>query len=225
MLNKAKDILIVEIGGFLGAVLLYVLNLTLRWQRVGLAAKPGFWDGKNPRIFVVWHNRQLMMPFVYRMMGGRWRTMCALASRHRDGRIIGRSMNYLGFRMAAGSSTRGGRTALRALVRGLNDGRHVAVTPDGPRGPLYRFKSGALKLAQLSGAPLYPVAYAAKRRWEFGSWDRMFLPKPFSQAVLVIGEPIEIPSGIGSVDLKRYLELVELKLNEVTAAADGFEYA
>lgn len=106
-----------------------------------------------------------------------------------DGEVPSMIATRLGARVIRGSSTRTGARALRDYYRLLVDeGVSPVITPDGPTGPRYQFKPGALLLAQLSGRPLLPMAYAASRAWQFG-WDDFVLPWPFSRIAIAIGPP------------------------------------
>jgi lysophospholipid acyltransferase (LPLAT)-like uncharacterized protein len=107
----------------------------------------------------------------------------------------------------------------------MRDGSHTAITPDGPKGPIYQAKPGAVLLASLSGGPLYPMAYASEKSWVFKSWDRMILPKPFSKIVVAIAEPIKVPARLSEEQLEEYRLILEQKLSEITTAVDSYVYA
>ena len=85
-----------------------------------------------------------------------------------------------------------GSTAIRELVRCLRRGHDVGITPDGSRGPRYEIKPGLVLLAQLSGRRILPISFEYANAWRTRSWDRFFIPKPFSQVTFVVGEPFEV---------------------------------
>ena len=208
-----------EVLALIGAFLLWAINLTIRWKRAGLAGTLTEADG--PGIFTFWHNRQLMGALYYRMLGSiSKKPAFALISQHADGRMVARAMSYLGLGSVAGSSSKGGTAALLQLTDTLKAGFNAGITPDGPRGPVYKLKSGVVKLAQVSGRPIYPLGIAYSRNWTFKSWDRMILPKPFAKAVLVTGEPIHVPAQLSESEFEEYRCLIERELNEVTQQAD-----
>jgi lysophospholipid acyltransferase (LPLAT)-like uncharacterized protein len=134
-------------------------------------------------------------------------------------------MRYLGIDSVEGSSSRGGAVALKQLRSELDSGSGVVITPDGPRGPARKVKLGIIKLAQQSGRPICPIAYGVKKSWKFGSWDGMFLPKPFSRAVVCMGEHIFVPAQISSEETESFRLKVEAELNRITNLADLYEYA
>ena len=127
-------------------------------------------------VFVFRHRHLLPLVHVHRGEG-----IAVLVSEHRDGELVARVIARRGFALARGSSTRGGVRGLRALVAAASEGRDLAVTPDGPRGPAGIFKPGAFLAAKLSGAAVVPIAVSVDRAWEASSWDGFLIPKPFSR--------------------------------------------
>ena len=97
----------------------------------------------------------------------------------------------------------------------MKSGLHLAITPDGPRGPCYEIQDGILSLAQVTGLPIIPLGCASKRKFRFKSWDRFQLPLPFTRCDVVYGEPLHIPRKLNDVErtslraeLKRRLEAI-----------------
>ncbi|MEZ5499281.1 MAG: lysophospholipid acyltransferase family protein [Steroidobacteraceae bacterium] len=106
-----------------------------------------------------------------------------------DGELGAMVVGRLGGHVIRGSSTHTGARALRDYFDALKKlGVSPAITPDGPRGPRFQFKPGAILLAQMSGRPIIPLAYAASRAW-FVHWDRFVIPWPFARIAIAIGEP------------------------------------
>lgn len=221
MLQRIK----IELVGFMGAMLLKAINATLRWHKLGQVALDVEGAESGPGIFLFWHNRQLLGSFFYKMLGPvSKRPGAALISKHADGRIIARAMYYLGLGSVDGSSTRGGVEALLQLTDTVKAGLNVGITPDGPRGPIYKLKAGVVKLAQVTQKPLYPLAYGASAKWTFKSWDKMLLPKPFAKAVFMIGEPIRVPAELSAEEFERYRLLIEERLISITRQADNYDF-
>lgn len=222
--HSSLQLLRINLIGMLGAWTLRAINVTLRWDRSGIDETKSVWAHEDPRIIAFWHSRQLFMPFVYRSALSKSgdRHMAALGSKHADGRIMARALQSLGIDSIPGSSSQGGLQALHALVRKLKNGSHIAITPDGPKGPLCKVKMGVVKIAQVSGAAIYPMAIGSQRKWRFGSWDRMQLPIPFSRAVRLMGEPIKVPPKLNEQEFAGYVQELEDKLNALTARADTY---
>ena len=138
-------------------------------------------------IFALWHGQLLPLLWHHREEGVR-----VLISEHRDGELVARTAQSLGYGLIRGSSTRGAERALISLVRELQEGHEVAITPDGPRGPAATFASGALVAAQRSDSFILPVAASADRAWRLRSWDRFMIPKPFARVTVAYGAPAKV---------------------------------
>lgn len=178
-----------------------LVQRTTRWTVVGEEHIPA-----NPSTIVAfWHERVAVMPIFWRVAQRRGRMpgkAYVLASRHRDGQAIGVVARYFGMNVVYGSSAKvgadgvvrdkGGRAGLRQLLALLAQGHHVAVTPDGPRGPRRKAAAGIAQLAALSGVSVLPIAAQTAWKIELGSWDRMVVPFPFGRGVLVCGAPVVV---------------------------------
>lgn len=172
---------------------------TQRWQILGgehlrLMARD------NPIIVVFWHETLPSMPIFWHLakQAGMNRPGTALASRHRDGQLIGSVLGFMGIGQISGSSSKdskskGGAAGLRGLLRALAEGHNVALTPDGPRGPRRIAAPGVAQLAALSGAQVLPCGAWTSRAIALNSWDKMRLILPFGRARLVVGAPITVP--------------------------------
>lgn len=187
-----------------------------RWRVVRRDIPRRLWDEGRPFILCFWHGRLLMMPYCW----DRRVPIHMLISRHRDGQIIARTVAHFGIDTVAGSSSRGGSAALRALVRLLKSGRCVGITPDGPRGPRMRASSGIVNVARLSGAPVVPVSFSAAPRTLLKSWDRFLVAWPFGRGVFVWGEPVTVAPHASPDEMEAARALIEERLNAVTTEAD-----
>jgi hypothetical protein len=195
-----------------GAGLIRVLGATWRVDASGLADYDRRVAAGERCIFAFWHARLLALAYTHRHRGA-----VVLVSQHRDGELIARAVGHLGFRLARGSSTRGGDQAMRELLRAAEEGALIAVTPDGPRGPRERVKPGLVALASRSGRPIVPVAAASHPAWVLRSWDRFRVPKPFARVVVAYGEPIAIPPALSEEETERWRAVVEEALARHTA--------
>lgn len=209
--------------GHLGALLLSCLRRTLRLKIIANPALGQIWSADSPSVLVFWHNQQLMMPWIYldQEKGHKKKPISALISQSKDGRFIAKAMDVLKIGSVAGSSSRGGKEALIQLVRLIKSGSHIAITPDGPKGPLHKVKIGALKASQLTGARILPACFAAEKVWRFGSWDKMILPKPFSKSVMLYGEPLLVPREASNEEIQQLADKLEAELNSITARAES----
>ncbi len=201
---------------WLGALYIRFVYLTGRWQAVDGDIPRRFWDEGKPFILAFWHGRLLMMPRFW----DRGTAVSMLISQHRDGQIISRIVGRFGVKTVAGSSSRGGAQALRAMVKSLKAGNCVGITPDGPRGPRMRATDGVVSVARLSGVPIIPAAYSATRGRFLGTWDQFLVPWPFTRGAIVWGKPITVPHKADDAACEAARLEIEESLNALTSEAD-----
>ncbi len=200
-----------------GAMLIRLIRAGLRLRVHGRERVEGYARDGQRYIHVFWHAHILMM--VYSYVGPR---LLFLISRHRDGALIADTVERFGFPSARGSSTRGGSAALREMLRAIRDGSDIGFTPDGPKGPARRVQHGAVAAARAAQVPIIPVAIGVDRLWRLKTWDRFIIPKPFSQALLAYGEPVNVGRGEDLSQAATRLENAMRELDEFAAmhAAD-----
>jgi hypothetical protein len=195
----------------LGFVLVGLLARTWRYRERGRDHPQAFYDAKRPFVFALWHSRILPLLYLHRDEG-----MVLLISRHRDGGLLATLAERWGYRFVRGSSQRGGEVGLLGVVRALQAGGVVAITPDGPRGPAEQVKPGIVAAAQHAGVPIVPAHAAPSRAWWLSSWDRFCIPKPFARIDVAYGSAIAV--GAGKDGVRAGMAAVEHGLR---AAADA----
>lgn len=200
-----------------GSVFIFLLGKTLRINWAGEENLNPLRENQSQVIYAFWHGRMLILSYSHR-----WQKIHVLISQHRDGELIARIIQRLGFVSVRGSTTRGGTKALFEMAKKGAAGYDVAITPDGPKGPKFKVQMGTIYIAQRSGMPVVPITNSAKSRWTLSSWDGFLIPKPFSRAVIIIGEPIYIPLESTTQELEEKREELEKKLRELTQKADNY---
>jgi len=134
---------------------------------------------ENQNIIVaMWHGDLLMQPLNYRYFRPNGEIK-VIVSEHRDGETIRKVVDYLGVGALSGSSTRGGAKALIGAIKAIRKGIDVAITPDGPKGPIYSVADGIVVLSQKTKAPIVPFVSKPTKYWQLKSWDKFVVPKPF----------------------------------------------
>jgi lysophospholipid acyltransferase (LPLAT)-like uncharacterized protein len=171
----------------LGYPLIAALGATLRWRAEGLEHLAAVERSGRPPIMAFWHGRILPATVYFRGRG-----IVVITSENFDGEWIAGIIERFGYGTARGSTSRGGRKALRQLTRDMAAGKPAAFTIDGPRGPSRVAQAGALWLAKITGNPVVPFHIETDRHWTLHSWDRTQIPKPFAAAAIAIGEPIDV---------------------------------
>ena len=169
----------------------------------------------TPFAYALWHGQ--LLPLLWHERGFRTRI---LISEHKDGEIIARIAEGMGYATVRGSTSRGGSRALLALARELQQGNDIAVTPDGPRGPARTFAAGALVSAQRSSTPILPIAASADRAWRLRSWDQFMIPKPFARVTVAFGEPTYVHAA-GAREAAEQAPRFQALLDATVADAEG----
>ena len=165
-------------------------------------------------LYCLWHDMIVMHTFAARHYD-----LAALVSRHRDGGYLADAMAALGVRPVRGSSSKGGAEAVREIIAEL-DGWHVAITPDGPRGPRRKIKPGILWLAAKTGRPIVPTVGVCLNAWKIaGSWTELTIPKPFARVLMLGGEFFQVPPDLDRESLPRYTEALEHEMKALEQKA------
>jgi lysophospholipid acyltransferase (LPLAT)-like uncharacterized protein len=175
--------------------LIRTVSATLRYRRDDrsgfiIVPTPG------PAIYCVWHNRlALSMPayFDYVKKHNRTPGLAAMVSASKDGGFLTGILECFSVQPVRGSSSRRGPQALLELTTWAERGYDLAITPDGPRGPVYVVQEGVMSLAQLTGLPIVPVSYSVNWKIRLKSWDRFQIPLPFSRCEMIYAKPIRVP--------------------------------
>ena len=199
---------------WLGSIFVSLWCATLRYKVVD---KAGFFSSSSvgPMIILSWHNRILALPVVFRRYYPKTRNgLLVLTSASRDGAYLSEFVRCFGMGSVRGSSSRRGAQALMDLVRNLEDGFDLCITPDGPRGPRYSLSPGALLLAERCGAPLMPMLVEYSRFWRFKSWDGFAVPKLFATVTVTTLPFIRIGPSENEADFEEKRKQVETRMTE-----------
>src|SRR6266446_5145734 len=195
-------------------VLIKVIGHTVKfevegWENWEAASR----DGKIP-IYTFWHNRVFLSTYFWRR-----RRIVVMTSQSFDGEYIARFIQRFGYGAARGSSTRGAVGAVIEMTRLMRAGCPTAFTIDGPKGPRYVAKMGAVLLAKKTGQPILPFTITADRFWEAKkSWDGFQLPYPFSRARVTIAPPIFVPADADENTLNAKRDELQQALDNINGA-------
>jgi len=209
--GRAKNAII----AFLGYWIIRIVGSTLRWCVINWDTLDSVYCSGKRLILAFWHGRIFMASYYFRNRG-----IVVMTSQNRDGEYIARVIQRFGYGVARGSSSRGSHSAAIETLHALKKGNDIGFTIDGPRGPRYVAKPGAVYMAWKSGNPIIPFNISAEKKWVIRSWDHFQVPKPFSRAVLLIGDPIYVDKYASREDLGIYEKRVQLALDELRERGD-----
>ncbi|MEW5978344.1 MAG: lysophospholipid acyltransferase family protein [Acidobacteriota bacterium] len=185
------------------------IGRTLRWESRGDEHLSSIYQAGNRAIFTFWHGRIFPATWYWRQRG-----IVVMTSQNFDGEYIARCIQSQGYGAARGSSSRGGLKALAEMARHLREGRDVAFTIDGPRGPRYVVKPGPILLAKRTGDAVFCFHISLQWKIRLKTWDETQIPLPFSRALMLKAPPIYVPRDADEGQIHR-------KLDEMQAVLDG----
>lgn len=189
-----------------------LLGMTLRIRALGWEKVKSLPQGK---ILAGWHGKTFVAANFFKGLG-----LWTIISHSRDGELQSRIFKRFGFNIIRGSTGRGGARALVESIKVLRKGAMMAFTPDGPRGPSGVVQIGIMAMAQKSGAALIPVGVSARRRWLLGTWDSYLIPKPFSKAIMIFGDPLLVPIDAGAEQIEELRQSLETAIKRLEIEAD-----
>lgn len=212
---KIRDRRLIALAGWLGTGVVHTLSATLRFDHRSVGPVP--LDPLQPPareafIYALWHE-DFLIPVA--RFGNP--NVSALVSAHADGQVLGSLLRAKGMRAVCGSTGRRAVAAVRELLR--EHSGHLAVTPDGPRGPRRVVQPGVVYLASRTGLRVVPIGVGHHKPWRVNSWDSFAVPRPFSRVRCVFGQPLAVPPGVRSDALGAHARLLQAELDRVTAAA------
>jgi len=184
------------------SLILRIIGRTIRWKK-----RYEFRKDKG-KIYALWHGHALGLA-----MFAMDRGIVVLVSRYRDGEIAARILKHLGFEVVRGSTEegkayKGGRTAVKKLMELLQQGKNIAITIDGPKGPAFKVKKGVIYLAQKTGSPILPVVVSFERYKRINSWDKLIIPLPFTKGEIRLGQEVKISQSEDLEDARKKLERI-----------------
>lgn len=174
-----------------------IIGSTIRWESEGTEHLDAIHDAGRRAIFTFWHGRIFPATWYWRNRG-----IVVMTSLNRDGDYIAGSIERHGYGAARGSSSRGGFRALGEMARALGEGRDVAFTIDGPRGPRHVAKPGPAILARKTGAAILCFHIALARKVQLRSWDKFQIPLPFTRAKMFVAPPIWVESAASEAQVR-----------------------
>lgn len=168
---------------------------------------------KEAALFTFWHGKMVTGWLLCQRLFPE-RTLSAVVSLSGDGQILSQTLDRFGFLLIRGSSSRGRQEVRAGIVDAL--GRHgvVAITPDGPRGPLHQFKYGTIRLASDHRVPLLFAVITHERMKMLRSWDRFEIPLPFSRVTVEL-HLVEVPEFPDDDALHSYAEELSTRFADV----------
>lgn len=199
-----------------GLLLVKALSATYRVRLYDPENEKTVLDRHQSLIYASWHQR--FFPGITFFSSRK--PIAIMISQSRDGEMVARVVDILGWRSVRGSSTRGGVAALKRLKDLARKGYKIGHIVDGPKGPFGYVKPGLLRIAQVAGKPVVPTITSAQKKWVFNSWDRFMVPKPFSRVIIRFGDAIDVPAELDGDAFEQKRVSIEQRLKELYEDTD-----
>jgi lysophospholipid acyltransferase (LPLAT)-like uncharacterized protein len=210
-----KDRFIIKAADLAFFVLIRLICLTIRWQVAGEEHFASISRTGHLPIYTFWHNRIFLGTYFFRN-----RRIVVMTSRSKDGEYIARFIQRFGYGAVRGSSTRGAVGALVEMVKLMRAGCPAGFSIDGPKGPKYVAKMGAVLLSKKTGNPVLPFSLTPAKRWEINSWDKLQIPMPFTKALVEFSAPIYVAKDADEKMLETKQKELQWALDDVTARGE-----
>jgi lysophospholipid acyltransferase (LPLAT)-like uncharacterized protein len=207
---RLSERLLIRTADLFFYLLIKTIGLTLRMEVKGGENLDHIHSAGHRAIFTFWHSCIFTATWLWRKRG-----IVVMSSQSRDGEFTGRFIKRFGYGTARGSSSRGAGRALAEMSACLQNGIDVAFTIDGPRGPAYVAKSGAITLARHTGEAILPFHITARRSIRLPSWDRLQIPLPFTRTAAFVGSPIYVSSESNSDQVNSKQEELQRSLDDL----------
>lgn len=207
-----KQLLVKHVLPWLAFVFLHAWCRTLRIDRRGAEHEAFFENLPGRCILTHWHSRIFFLLYYFR---GR-KDWNILVSPSGDAEVLARLGVLLGYTVVRGSTYKNAMGSSKQLIRALKQDQRVVLVADGSRGPRHVAQAGSVQLARITGAPLIPMTYGVRWKYEFHSWDRFVLPLPFARCTLNFGPPITLPHDAGDELIRQKVEELDRELNRIT---------
>jgi hypothetical protein len=213
---KIRSRWLIWLVALIGASLirLWIRTLRYRYRPMGPALDPAHLGINGHFIYGFWHENILVPLYHY----GR-PDVHVLVSQHADGELIAEICRRLKFSLVRGSTTRGGVNAVRNMLQ-IGETDHIAITPDGPRGPRRQIQPGLIHLAARTGLPIVVFGIGFQKARRLRSWDQFALPRPWSFATCVTGWPITVPAEADRDEIEKHRLRVQEELDRLTQMAE-----
>jgi lysophospholipid acyltransferase (LPLAT)-like uncharacterized protein len=207
---------LIKFAAFFGTwmVRLLVGTLRYRYHSFGPVHDPYKIPPGERYLCIFWHENLLLPAYYFARPD-----ILVLIGQHADGQLIADICGRLGFGLIRGSTTRGGVEAVRQMLR-VAEEAHVAITPDGPRGPRRQVQPGVVYLAARTGMPIIPMGIGYDRPWRMKSWDCFAVPRPWTKARCITGAEIIVPENADREQIEEYRRKVEEALLHTSQVAE-----
>ena len=204
-------------GNHFLALMVGVLCKTLKFNFINKEAIKKLDDEKKNFVLAFWHGTMIIPWYIHRN-----KNFVALTSKSKDGDMLANLLKHWNYTVVRGSSSKGGNVALGIMVDYARNKSSIAITPDGPKGPIHKLKPGAVITAKKSNVPLVLMGIGVNKKKILKSWDKFEIPKLFSKVKVVYSDAIYIDNSLSFEDTSKVIYECEAKLSQLQDEAESF---
>jgi len=204
--KRFKRFLYYYLFPYCGVLLVKLLSATYRVRIVDPENETDILESSGCLIYASWHQR--FFPGI--TFFSTRKPISIIISKSRDGEMAARAVDVLGWHPVRGSSSKGGKEALKEIKALGSSNYKIGHIVDGPKGPFGKIKPGLIRIAQYAELPIVPTITSGQNRWVFNSWDRFMVPKPFSRVIIRFGRSIHVPREMNTDEF----ETIRLKAEQ-----------
>ncbi len=216
-LKKAKQDTLRFAGNYVLFQLVNILCRSLRIKVINRDVPDKFGRENVNYVLAFWHGTMLLPWFLNRN-----NNFAGLTSKSKDGDLLAKILKKWNYKVLRGSSSEGGDVALGLMVDFAKNGYSIAITPDGPKGPPFKLKAGAVVAAKKAGLPLVLVGIGFKKKRILKSWDSFQVPKFFTRVNVIYSDPVFVGPDMSRDEISKVIAKCENKLNELQLQAEKF---
>lgn len=213
-MKKVKQNILRLLGNFFLKSAINLLCKSLKIEKINQEVIDELHQRNQNYVLAFWHSTMLLPWYVHKDQN-----FAALTSLSKDGDLLARQLKSWNYKVVRGSSSKGGDIALGIMIDLAKNKYSIAITPDGPRGPVRQFKAGAVVTAKKSGIPVVLAGVGFSKKTKLKSWDSFEVPKFFSRAKIVYSEPIFVNSKLSYEETSEIIKKCEQMLNELQDSA------
>ena len=197
-------------------LVIHLWCMTLRKKILNPEIERDLREKPGKAIYTFWHSHQFYIFYHFRGL----HKYHMLVSPSKDGDLLANVGKMFGYKVVRGSSFKRTLPGTRECIDLLKKDSKVVIIADGSRGPCHQAQAGAVQLSRITGAPVYTLTYDARPKYVLSSWDRSFLPLPFSKVTLNYGSPMTVPPDADKETIRQKQDELTGLLNQITQACE-----
>ncbi len=217
-MTKTSKVILHLIAGFTLKFIVTLLCRSLRINKKNFEGIETLLRGSEQLIICFWHGSMLVPWYIFRNFN-----FTALVSKSKDGKLLADLLKFWGYDIVRGSSNDGGKEAMDKMQRKIDENKSLLITPDGPTGPPFKLKPGAIVMAVRNNYRVVFIGVGYEKKRVLKSWDSFIIPKFFSRVNVIFSEPLLFESTEDRNRISEIIKKSEMELYKIHLEAQNFD--